>query len=215
MKRVLLVPLLLAGVLAQAAEVQVLGSRQSAVFTIDRNGQSAQAEVMAVRVAIETGSLSHDQRLADLLLLRDPETGLFMWRYQHADLDHPSNMIEKLQTESAVFIQSGTLKEFRWTAPFLCIRRIAEHHASMEDGLASVLRTLQVYGTSASDIPPYQKVNLGHAVDLGFMYGPRGERADLGKVVPDENRWKILLKGPNGDTALVVLSDEFKIVPAQ
>jgi len=38
MKRVFLIPLFLARVLAQAAQVQILGSTQSAVFTINRNG---------------------------------------------------------------------------------------------------------------------------------------------------------------------------------
>ena len=87
MKRVLLIPLLLAGVLAQAAQVQIIGSKQSAVFTINRDGQSGQAEVMEVRVAIQTAPLSHDERLADVLLLRDPETGLFMWRVSRAPIE--------------------------------------------------------------------------------------------------------------------------------
>ena len=128
-------------------------------------------------------------------------------------------MIQKLQTDSAIFIQSGTLMEFRWIAPSLWIRKIAEHRPSMEDGLASVLRTLEVYGTAASDIPPYQEVNLAPALYPGFLYKRDteavGVTAHLREVALDENRWKIWLNGPNGDIALVLLSDAFKIVPAQ
>jgi len=217
---ILLVPLLLAGVLAQAAEVRILGgSARSAVFAIDRNGQSARANVLEMRVGIQAAPFTPDRQLVDILMLHDPQTGLFMWRYQSPDADHPGNMVQELQTDSAVFIQLGKLVEFRWIAPSLWVRKTAERHPTMADGLASVLGIIRANGIPTVDTPPYQEVNLASALDVHFLYklgtDGMGVRPHLREVALGENRWKISLNGPNGDTASVLLSDKFEIIPAQ
>ena len=219
MKQLLLIPWLLAGVLGQAAEVKLdEGSKQSAVVTIYRDGQPAQADVMEIRLAIHAEPLSADEALVDILLLRDPETGLFLWRFQGASAGDPGNMIQTLRADSAIFVQDGKLLEFRWMTPSLWIRRIAEKRSTMEDGLAGVLRTLEAYGTSASDIPAYQELSLAPPLDTFFLYKLGQDpsvTAHLREVTFHQGQWKIVLDGPNGDVASVLLNEKLEIIPAQ
>jgi hypothetical protein len=172
-----------------------------------------------MRVGIQAAPFTPDRQLVDILMLHDPQTGLFMWRYQSPDADHPGNMVQELQTDSAVFIQLGKLVEFRWIAPSLWVRKTAERHPTMADGLASVLGIIRANGIPTVDTPPYQEVNLASALDVHFLYklgtDGMGVRPHLREVALGENRWKISLNGPNGDTASVLLSDKFEIIPAQ
>ena len=220
MIRLLVVGLLLIGVLADAAEVHVLeGTTQSAVFIINRDGHAAQADVMEMRVGMDAAPSPVGQRLADILMLRDPETGLFLWRYQNADADRPGNMIQELNRDSAIFVETGRLLEFRWIAPSLWIRRIAARCSNMDEGLAGVLLTLRAYATAASDIPPYQEVNSAPVLDPRFLHkrgtAEPGITAHLRDVNFHEQGWKISLNGPNGDVASVLLSDKMEIIPAK
>jgi len=209
----------MAGVVGQAAEIKLHeASRQSAAYTIQRNGQAAHADVMEFRVGIQTAAQSADQRLADILLVRDPETGLFLWRYQDAKADHPGNMIQELRADSAILVHDGKLMEFRWITPSLWVRQTSETHSSMEEGLAGVTRILETYGSSASDIPPYQDVNLARALGNHFMYTLGTERmagtAHLREVTFRDGQWTIVFDGPNGDVKSVVLNQKLEIIPA-
>jgi len=84
--------------------------------------------------------------------------------------------------------------------------------------LAGVLRKLETYGTATSDIPPYQEVNLSPALDNDFLYKlgteTRSITAHLREVIFDEGQWKVVLDGPNGDVASVLLSEKLEIIPA-
>jgi hypothetical protein len=219
MRRILLLLLLLAGVVAQAAQVNIVaGSAKSAVAHFNRDGLAAQAELLEMRVAIQAAPLSGAVELADILIVRDPGTGLFSWRYQYADPDQPGNMTSEFQADSAILIRDGKLVEFQWIVPSLWVRESTERHSTMAEGVASVLGMLQSRGSAVGEavFQTYREVNIGGVLASDALYERDKEggslTAHLHAVEPAGAGWKITLDGPNGDTSTAQLNDQFEIV---
>jgi hypothetical protein len=213
MNRTLCLALVLGAIAAQAATVHIrehsAGPRTAHVLK-----QGQRIEIPAVEMQVAIGS---DANLADILLLHDPQTGLFLWRYQESDPDNPGSILERFEKESVLVAKEDKLVEFLFLGATLWVQESTENYATMSDARAAVISRMERYGADISHVvqQSYQEISLAQVLGPDFLrdrQNPDPARAPkLREVSAPGAKWRLVLDGPNGDTAVVTLGEKYQV----
>lgn len=142
---------------------------------------------------------------AEVVMLHDPETGLFWWCYRIVESGADPHSVQGVVQDSILYITDDKIVGFLYSTPNLWVRESTEHFASIEAGEASVLaelknRSKQVEeGTSSWFVP----INVARLLGPEFLHlkgsaSPVPE-PKLQQVTRKEGHWRLTLKGPNKD----------------
>lgn len=207
------------GLLMQTAHVHIVArSAEPERVHLVQNGQKVdlQSQEAQVSVIFPTGKAG----LLDVLTLWDPQSKLFWWTYQFSDPAHPGGIRERFLADSAVYLMKTKLVSFRGGI-FMEVTESSERCASLGEGLAHVLAVLEEKRAKveAGDVGGSLLINLGRSLDASFVH-LRGNAAPypqpkMRQVTRVDGQWRVVLDGPNGDSAVVLLDDKYEVISAK
>jgi len=189
---------------------------RSTSITVPRVGGYAQANLreLGLTITYPSGKTAR----AEILMLHDPETGLFWWRYLGVEPGGGSHLVQRPIPDSVLYITDDKVVGFSYSTPNLWVRESTEHFPTIEAGQASVLAELKnrgkqlEEGTSSWFVP----INVASSLGPEFLH-LKGSASSfpepkLQQVTRKEGRWRLTLQGPNKDRVDLVLSDDYKII---
>ena len=210
MKRILFFSIALGSWMAQAANVHIIdGSTHAKTVRVLKGGQ--RVDIPATELQLDIGAAGGGSAKADILLVHDPVTGLFLWRYQDTDAEKPGGIAERFRENSAVVVKDDRMVEFLLLGSSLWMRESQEKFSTMGDAQRSVMTQIERFGESIKSVvlESYREVNLAEALDVDFLYErgtPHPERsARLREVSAAGSGWRVVLDGPNGDAMAVTI----------
>ncbi len=159
--------------------------------------------------------------LMNVALLYSPSTKLFWWSYQAAPAGSGNDNGPTFLKTSITCVSTGEIVNWRWAAspPRLWILRSSEHYGSMAAGRERVLALLKGGELKAWWSQSFREVDLTSALPHDFLYlkgsaspvpGPK-----LRNVTEMDDKWLIVLDGPNGDSAVVSVNHNYKLIGAK
>lgn len=206
---------------AQDSHVRVAaGSEMSARVAVVKNG--GQAKVDSKGFVADVSLAPGKGESYDVLMLRDPSTGLFWWAYA-PHMESPLGVADRLLKNSVVDFTDTKVVAFSFHHPpaSLWIRESREHCANMQEGQIYALRSLDKKQgeVDLGFIKGYQIVDLWKPLGGDFVYpksiaSPSSVPA-LRTVTKTPDAWQVVLDGPNGDSALVSLNDKYELIGAK
>src|SRR5579863_4662634 len=162
-------------------------------------------------------------QLTSVVLLRDPQTGLFWWTYQPRQSGSVGDFGESFLRTSITCTSHDEIVNWRSAAspPRLWILKSSEHFPSMSDGRAHALASLEnAHGelkTRWSE--SFREVDLARALPPDFLLlrnsAAPARATELRKVTNKDVHWAVLLDGPNGDSAILSLNDKYELISAK
>src|SRR5882762_2196717 len=198
---------------AQTAHVaEVDGSAVSKPIEFSQDGRRIRIEMKDVqgRISAPSGTAS----VVEVLALYDPHSKLFWWTHQYGDQAHPGELARRFLAESVVYLSSTELVAFRGGL-FLRITPSSQPYPSLRDGLLHVFTVLDERRTKMEQewADGSILVNLGKVLSPSFIH-LRNSSAPfplpkLRTVTRSGNQWRIVLDGPNGDSAIVTLNEKY------
>jgi hypothetical protein len=209
-----------ASLFSQTTHVSVVpDSVKSGTFEASKGSGKVPLESRALQARIELPS--HNTAILDVLMLYDPGTKLFWWQADPVPaVRHDLDFSKLLPPNSVICITDSKFVTFwnGWiSADQILVRESAEHYSSLDEGQAHVLAALE---NSRGDIDSgkfiheYKKVKFGRP-DRDFLFAKNVENL-VGPTLRDVrrvgNEWQIIEDGPNGGSALIVLSDQYEVV---
>jgi len=220
MKAILALLMILASVRAEAAQVRIVeGSTRSQIAAVPKDGQRPLVELREVQVSLSDTARSGSERL-DILMLREPRSGLFWWRYQTSESGRPGGIIERFLRDSITHLTDDRVVYFMLSTSTLWVSESLERQPSMDAGQASVVAALERdwEAMQAHPAPWFLRVNLISVLDRDFFF-LRGSASSfpgpkLRGVSRQNGGWRVVLDGPNGDLAAVLLSERFDLLGA-
>jgi hypothetical protein len=140
----LLLPTAAAGAIPQLTA----RSRVDSVGTAFTSSGNVKIELREVRT--EAMGLKKPRPLS-VLVIFEPESGVFSWRVTDADLTNPSWRIAQFKDGQAAFFKDGEIIDFRsiWSPPVIYIHAYRSHASNMDDAETQALKA-----ASASSIEP-------------------------------------------------------------
>jgi hypothetical protein len=150
-------------------------------------------------------------------MLHDPQTGLFLWRYQESDPENPGGILERFEKDSVVVAQEEKLVEFLFLGATLWVHESTEKHSTMNEGQAALVSRMERYGADTQHVAlqSYREINLAQALGPDFLHDRNhadpSRAPKLHEVSAPGAKWRVVLDGPNGDTAVVSLGEKYQV----
>jgi hypothetical protein len=187
-----------------ARAVLVPGSTRDAIAPPGQTRASRPLALHAFRASV-------DGVFRDILLVRDPSDGTYWWTVQErTDQDAPLGAFPG--GGNTVFAGNGRLAVVvpaSWIE--LTILSSARRAASLGEARTEILAELERGSTGATQTGIDFTPHLGR--DFGTVPGMASHRPlSIESIAYDAGRWTIRVKGLNGDTAEVTLSDDHRIL---
>ena len=121
-------------ILLCGSELQTVeGALQSKSIQVTKDGQRVQAELQNVQLTIPFPNGKIGQ--ADIVMLHEPQSGLFWWRYQAIEPGHfASTWAEDFLSSYKVYITEDKIVVFTFSRPFVWVRESSEHCSTLAEG---------------------------------------------------------------------------------
>lgn len=206
---------LTARVCAQAPAVRVLSQTAPASMKAVKDGQAVDVEKRSARIAMK---LPNGKEIpADVLMVREPQSGLYWWTFQRAADNAPATPTTEPALDYVLYFTGDKTVGFTFASPFLGIREV---QGRLPD-LATVERT--AVGEIAKNASAIQdgsmqwvrEINMVSHVGRDFLH-LAGSAAPVDTKVTAVSRsggqWEVTLQGPNRDTVRVILDDKYAVV---
>ncbi len=214
--RLLAMLIIMAGV-SQAAQVRVVddSARTSTLAAVTSGGKS-EVQVREMRASMTASGAA--PKLFDVLVLYDPQSGLFWWSYRATSDQDSTNTTDDFSAASKVFIGDGAIVVFSFYSPTLWVRQSSDRQSGLDQAQATALAGLASLGTAAGDgsAQLFKRVDLKGSLDADFFYrknsASRFPSATLSSISRQGQQWRVVLNGPNGDRAIMVLDDQYSLV---
>jgi len=202
---------------AQATHIEVVPeSVESGTFGVRKGSGMATVESREFQVKIELPSQKSETLHASMLY--DPRTKAFWWQTDAvaaAAARRKLSMPALLPHDSVICLTDSKFVLF-WNGPrsggYVFVLESDEHYSSMDEGQAHVLRSLQDRPEFFYD---YKRIQL-RGLDKDFLFSKGDTAIKTGPKLRDVKRvggeWQITEDGPNGGSALIVLSDQYEVV---
>jgi len=209
---------MMAGV-SKAAQVEVVdgSARSRTLNAVTRDGSvEVQARELRTSMSTEAGS-----KLIDVLMVYEPQSGLSWWTYRATSDHDPTDTTEYFSAASKIFVGDGKIVVFSFYNPTLWVRQSADHHASLDQVQAAALDALSRLGEAAIDgsAHPFREVDLQDSLKANFFHRRNTPSsrpgAKLSSISQQDKQWRVVLAGPNGDQATVVLDDQYSFVSVE
>jgi hypothetical protein len=207
------------GTSSQVAHVRIVsGSARSKPIHLVEDGRQISLEAREVQLSISFPS--GKTGAANVLMLYEPRNRFFWWTYENGQGVSPGGITDRFFSQSMIYVTEAKIVGFTGGA-FLEVRELAERRANMEDGQSSVLATIENSRgeIEGGELRGYLHVNLAKSLPSDFVH-LRGNAAPLPlpklrEVSMRNGKWQVVLDGPNGDSAVVLLDDNYNVVSAK
>jgi hypothetical protein len=201
-------------VCAQAPAVRVLSQTAATSMKAVKDGQAVDVEKRSARIAVR---LPNGKEIpADVVMVREPQSGLYFWMFLRAAENAPAPATEPA-LDFFLYFTGDSAVGFTFVSPFLFIREI---HGRVPD-LAAAERTAVAEITKHTSaiqegsMEWAREINMVPHVGRDFL-NLAGSAAPGSATVTAVSRsggqWDVTLRGPNRDTARVTLDDKYSVV---
>ena len=200
--------------------VQVISnSMKSSIFEISNESGKVPVEFRAVHVRLELPNL--ETAIMDVTMLHDSRSKLFWWQADPVPaIQQGLDVSPSLPRDSVIFLTASKFVMFwnGWVSgDHILVRESNEHYSTLDEGEAHVLHALEGRRgdiEAGMFLHQYKEVRF-EGLDRGFLYrknvanliGPK-----LREVTRAGNNWRIVEDGPNGGSAVIILSDTYEVV---
>lgn len=219
MRQILSVFLLLQIFLPSMSNTQTIESIvQSETKQINMGVKNVQVTLQQTRIKIQHSSSRTDT--ADLFLIYEPQSRLFWWQYQMIYPNSPTSTIEGSLSDLALYINGGKIVAFTLSSGHVWVRESTERCSNIAEGqeraLAIVARKKREIETG--EIEWFRGISIAKAVGLDFFRlkntaSPYPE-PKIKEVSIKEGMWRLLLEGPNKDSAEILLGPNYSLISA-
>lgn len=204
-------------VCAQTPAVKVV-SQTAATKTMQalKDGQTVNVERRTVRIALALPS--GKEIPAYVLMVREPQSGLYWWTYQAAPATTTTDTSDEPPLNYSLYFTADKAVGFAFARPFLGIREILgtkpDFTAIQQTALAEIERNARAIQDGSMRWA--REVSVTGRVGRDFLYlagsaspFPRPRIAGISRA---GGQWEVALEGPNKDTARITLDDQYAVV---
>lgn len=205
-----------APITAQVHFVEGSIHKQPRTITIDGRSVELDEESFQASVALP-GSPTPGQ--IDVIMLYDPSRGLLWWHYLLGEPGQAGE-IDRFVTNSVFYVLNSKIVCFMFQSRSLWVGESTAHYSSLAEGRARVLATIKsrLEEISTGRLSVFRKVDLGRTLPFTFYELNGNSNPIVGPAVRTVSRvdghWQVTVNGPNGDSAVVVLSDKYDVMNA-
>lgn len=194
-------------------------SVKSATFDVrsELGHTRVESRVLQVRVELPNDTSS----ILDVSMLYDSQSKLFWWQADPVPAIHqPKDISQTLPHNSVIFLTGSKFVMFwnGWgSAARILVRESSERYLSMNKGQAEVLRVLEDRRAdiqAGKFLHEYKEIPFA-GLDRDFIaskYAAINRGLTLRDVSRVSNKWHIVEDGPNGGTAVFVLSSNYDVL---
>jgi hypothetical protein len=199
-------------------EIRILDSVQSKAHSrhVVRNGQAVEIDLRALRLSIvlPSGKVGY----ADVAMLSEPKTKLFWWFYQTVEQPDDKGILQSPLDALMICVADDKVAGFNLTQAVLSVRDSTSHFSSMDEGQTKVLARIKENAERIEDgsMRWAKRVPLGRALPDFFVLKdsaapPRGTIREVARM---PGQWRLILDGPNTNSAEVILDDDNRVIRA-
>jgi hypothetical protein len=199
-------------VCAQGPSMRVISEQQvTTTMRVLKDGKPASVESRNVLVGVR----SPDGRETNvhLLVMREPQTGVYWWTYQEAG----SGGSAAPAWEHTVFFTADRGVGFMFETPFLLVRetqgRAATLAAAQEAAIADLQRNIQAVRDGS--LAWGREINVTAKVGRDFLFLKNSAspvpQPGVASVARAGAGWEVRLEGPNKDAAILTLDERYEI----
>jgi hypothetical protein len=218
MTRFILVVSIFSAAMTLPAQMRVVGRVDHETMAARSDEGARELEAREILVEAPSAAFASDvAERGEILLLFDPGTKLFWWRYQTSMRGAPGGILRRDRQSARFYVGSDRIVGFLFLSPSLWFRESFEHLSSLDQGESNVLALLAANRASlvAGQVELFRELNLHSHIDVeGFFHSRRDaspwHKPRLREVARDKRGWRIELEGSNGEPAEVWLNDRFE-----
>jgi len=197
-------------------QVQVVESIQGTTqpTQVVKDGRPVEVELRAARlsIAFPSGKVGY----ADVRMLYEPRTKLFWWTYQTIEPNGP--VLRASLDDFAVYLTDSKIVAFNLFMSALSVRDSMSHFLSLDEGQTKILERIRENAERIENgsMTWARTIRLGPALpDFLLLKGSAAPpHAKVREVTKAPGEWRLILDGPNKNSAEVVLSDEYDLLRA-
>jgi hypothetical protein len=211
-------------------------SEKTRIIQADKNDQwvDIQIQEMTINFQFISGNWWH----GDMIMLYDPETGLFGWRFyfspffsgsEKIEVQHPCGRIESFLIGLYPYLLPNKIVYFKFNpnCPFVTeYMEFSEHYATLEEGRDQLFCTLErenklggiEYGRPNNYLFPKEiRLGLNEHVNQSFKTIRKNRefvrrKLNLAKVAYHDSQWKLTIESSEGEQTFIILDDNFNIL---
>lgn len=210
--------LLLVTMGSPSVEIRILNSVQSKAQSpqVVRRGQPVEIELRALRLSIvlPSGKIGY----ADVTMLSEPKTKLFWWFYQTVEQPDDKGILQSPLDDFIIYVADDKVAGFNLDLSVLSVRDSTSHFLSLDEGQTKVLERIKENAEriEKGSMRWATPVRLGPVLpDFFLLKGSAApSRARIREVARMPGQWRLILDGPNKNSAEVILGDGYRLIRA-
>jgi hypothetical protein len=198
---------------AQEASARVLSERTVTVpMRVLKDGQAVKPEMRNATVDIR--STDGKNTKANVLVIREPQSGAYWWTYQET---LAGGSEEQPAWDHTVFYTGDKAVGFNFSRPYLEVREIQGRQPSLDAAQQAAVADLQKNIRAIHDgaAPWGREISVAGKLGRDFLsvkdsaaFFPQPKVTAVKRAA---RGWEVTLEGPNRDTAVLVLDDQYQI----
>lgn len=175
-------------------------------------------ETRAVRLSLALPDGKKGEQV--VFVVREPKTGLYCWEHQWLDPSAPSyrrDSVPQFFSNFTFYFLEGALIDFQLNGKNLLVRECHEQQPSFEKALENIIAAIErnVDSLYADPVKGRVDVPLGRPVGADFFSGTKlvaqWRPSKLTDVSRTNGQWSIVIEGPDGERATVILGQDYKV----
>lgn len=198
---------------AQEGSARVLSERAVTVpMRVLKDGQTVKPELRNATVSIR--SAGGKETKANVLVMREPQSGAYWWTYQQT---LAAGNEEQPAWDQTVYFTGDKAVGFTFSRPYLEVREISGRQPTLDAAQQAAVADLQknigaihdgsaTWGREISVVGKLGRDFLSLKDSAAFFPQPK-----VTAVKRMARGWEVTLEGPNRDTAVLTLDDQYQI----
>jgi hypothetical protein len=176
-----------------------------------KDGKPASVESRNVMVAVR--SQDGKETNAHLLVMREPQTGVYWWTYQEAG----GGTTAAPSWEHTVYFTTDRGVSFMFETPFLLIRETQGRAATLATAQQAAIADLQrnIQALREGSLGWGREINVTARVGRDFLFLKNSAspvpQPEVEAVARLSGGWEVRLKGPNRDVAILTLDEQYEM----
>ena len=202
----------------QAPVAKVLSQMTLKTIQALQDGRTVRLERRTAKV--ELTGLGGKLTVLNVLMAREPSSGLFWWTYKGASRTAATRDREAAWQAYRLYLTGDKVVGFSFVPfpPRIGLREISGHKADLAAVQQTAVAELEGVVGSIQDgsFSPIREVALNAEIDSDFFHlagsaapFPQPKIIAVGRA---EGRWTVTLEGPNRDTVTITLDDRYTVV---
>ncbi len=209
--------ILVLSALSLSAQVRVAGDSVH-TGTIQLPTDSGQLEVQFREFQVDAQVTTDKAVHGPVLMIYESRSGLFWWIAEPPEPKGGAALSARFLELARAYINESNLVVFLFRAPRLGVRASSEHAGNLDEAQNRVINVLNNLHPALEDetLEWFREIDLQNALTSDFFYLRDAESpfpsATLSSVSRQNNEWKIVLHGPNGDHAIIRLDENYRFI---